>query len=316
MEWFYADGQNRVGPVSEEALREVVMSGKVTADTLVWHEGMSEWQPYGTVADQVGKPAVSNEPLASTPTSGGSVDPYAAPESSLHEERGGGPGGLLPSPRSNGAGAALRWWSWGWDTFKADAGNWVVTGIIIFAVLIGLNIIPIIGPIIGNVLYFLMLSGFFLMASAADRGESISAGDVFQGFSHRPGAILAVLGIYLGAMFVGGFGIAAIAGVGGGEQGVVIGIVILVILMIPLGMAVGFTPALLSLHTELGVAEAMQMSFFGCLKNILPFIVWGLLMIPLAIPVILTCGLGYLVLIPVMMLSMYKSYKDVFLEVA
>jgi uncharacterized RDD family membrane protein YckC len=50
MDWFYADGTNRAGPVSDETLRELVRIGKITATTLVWREGMSNWQPYGTVA--------------------------------------------------------------------------------------------------------------------------------------------------------------------------------------------------------------------------------------------------------------------------
>jgi uncharacterized RDD family membrane protein YckC len=50
MDWFYADGTNRAGPISDETLRELVRIGKITATTLVWREGMSNWQPYGTLS--------------------------------------------------------------------------------------------------------------------------------------------------------------------------------------------------------------------------------------------------------------------------
>ncbi|NCC51575.1 MAG: RDD family protein [Spartobacteria bacterium] len=50
MEWYYVDAGERQGPVSEEAFAELAATGRITAETLVWHEGMTEWQPYNTVA--------------------------------------------------------------------------------------------------------------------------------------------------------------------------------------------------------------------------------------------------------------------------
>jgi len=47
--WYYADGGRQVGPIEETALDELVRSGLVRDDTLVWREGMPNWQPHGTV---------------------------------------------------------------------------------------------------------------------------------------------------------------------------------------------------------------------------------------------------------------------------
>lgn len=49
MTWYYADGGRQVGPIEESALDELVRSGLVRDDTLVWREGMPNWQPHGTV---------------------------------------------------------------------------------------------------------------------------------------------------------------------------------------------------------------------------------------------------------------------------
>lgn len=49
MDWYYVEDGTRVGPLSQEALREQAESGRVSEETLVWHEGMSEWEPYGIV---------------------------------------------------------------------------------------------------------------------------------------------------------------------------------------------------------------------------------------------------------------------------
>jgi hypothetical protein len=47
--WFYAAGGQQQGPVSEAQLRDLIARGTVTADTLVWSEGMAAWQRAGEV---------------------------------------------------------------------------------------------------------------------------------------------------------------------------------------------------------------------------------------------------------------------------
>ena len=47
MEWFYAVGTDRKGPVSDEEFQRLVSQGVITSGTLVWREGMANWQPHG-----------------------------------------------------------------------------------------------------------------------------------------------------------------------------------------------------------------------------------------------------------------------------
>lgn len=61
--WFYAyEGQQR-GPYPEIQLREFIATGAVTADTLVWTEGMANWQRAGEIPGLMsmppGAPAIS-----------------------------------------------------------------------------------------------------------------------------------------------------------------------------------------------------------------------------------------------------------------
>lgn len=49
MSWYYASGDQQLGPVSDEELNGLVQQGTVTEATLVWKEGMSDWVPYSTV---------------------------------------------------------------------------------------------------------------------------------------------------------------------------------------------------------------------------------------------------------------------------
>lgn len=45
MNWHYAENGQQQGPVSDEELRQLLQTGRITADTLVWHEGMPDWLP-------------------------------------------------------------------------------------------------------------------------------------------------------------------------------------------------------------------------------------------------------------------------------
>lgn len=46
MEYYYSDGQNQFGPVSLEDLRT-----KIDANTLVWHDGMPNWDKASNVEE-------------------------------------------------------------------------------------------------------------------------------------------------------------------------------------------------------------------------------------------------------------------------
>jgi uncharacterized RDD family membrane protein YckC len=49
MQWYYAVGDQRNGPVSDAEFGQLVQNGTIRSDTLVWREGMSSWQPYSTL---------------------------------------------------------------------------------------------------------------------------------------------------------------------------------------------------------------------------------------------------------------------------
>src|SRR5690349_24364732 len=47
MDWYYAAGTDRKGPISEEEFQQLVQQGVITSQTLVWREGFADWRPYG-----------------------------------------------------------------------------------------------------------------------------------------------------------------------------------------------------------------------------------------------------------------------------
>ena len=48
-EWYYADGQERRGPVTTDDLKAMLADRRVGPDQLVWRAGMADWQPAGQV---------------------------------------------------------------------------------------------------------------------------------------------------------------------------------------------------------------------------------------------------------------------------
>jgi hypothetical protein len=74
MEWYFADGDEQRGPISETEFFDLVRTGVVRADTLVWCETMPDWRPYGEVAAQAApaydmggaRPMYGHEPVGET----------------------------------------------------------------------------------------------------------------------------------------------------------------------------------------------------------------------------------------------------------
>ena len=56
----------------------------------------------------------------------------------------------------------------------------------------------------------------------------------------------------------------------------------------------------------------MKESFSGCLKNIVPFLLYGVVLFVAAIVAAIPLGLGWLVLGPVIAGSLYASYRDIY----
>ncbi|HEX6811674.1 MAG TPA: DUF4339 domain-containing protein [Planctomycetota bacterium] len=45
--WFYARGRDRLGPVTETMLRQLLGNREIDAETLLWRDGWADWQPLG-----------------------------------------------------------------------------------------------------------------------------------------------------------------------------------------------------------------------------------------------------------------------------
>jgi len=53
MDWHYSSNKQQKGPVNGTQLQVLYREGKVGQNTLVWREGMAEWQPYSGLSGEI-----------------------------------------------------------------------------------------------------------------------------------------------------------------------------------------------------------------------------------------------------------------------
>ena len=84
-------------------------------------------------------------------------------------------------------------------------------------------------------------------------------------------------------------------------------------LLLPVMAAAWFAPLLVIFHQE-GVIDSMKSSLFACVKNFLPLLVYSVGLFFLAIVATLPILLGWLVLGPMISISVYTGYRDIYLK--
>jgi uncharacterized membrane protein len=173
------------------------------------------------------------------------------------------------------------------------------------------------------------VAGLILGCRDLDVGNQLKISHVFAGFQNRAGpliglgAINLILTILLVVIMFGGMYAVGSLDLEALETGqisdqelmsMILAGLVMTLFMMPLLMLFWFAPALIVLHDDVGIIEAMKLSFLGCIKNVLPFLIYGLVGLLLMILASIPFGLGWLVLGPVLFGTIYASYKDIFLE--
>jgi uncharacterized membrane protein len=257
-------------------------------------------------------------------------DPYAAPEADLVS---GALAGELSDPASHSAGHGWEWITRGFWHFKQNPLAWILTIVIWVVLSIVVSMVPFIGSLVITLLSPVVLAGFMLGCAAQDHGDDFEISHLFAGFSSSVGQLVLVGLLYLigfiiimivMTLFGGGVMFGMMGGMDAMENpdptmlssAAGVGSVILMMLVafglsIPLMMAYWFAPALIAME-GLSAMAAMKLSFAGCLKNIIPFLVYGIVMMIIFVIGSIPVGLGLLVVMPVITASIYTAYRDIY----
>ena len=237
----------------------------------------------------------------------------------------------IPAPAFNGnsrvvpPGNAFDWLRQGWALFAANPGLWIGLTIVLLVIVLGVQIVPLVGTLAAHLLMPVLGAGLLLVCRKIDEGGSVQIDDLFAGFKQNAGPLVMVGVLYMLAMLaivviviaVGGGSVAGgllsaqPAGLGVIFGGLMLSLLLSLALSVPVVMAIWFAPALVFFNNMQPV-EALKASFEACMKNVLAFLVYGLIVLVLAFFAALPVGLGFLVLIPVLAGSVYAAYRDVF----
>ena len=240
--------------------------------------------------------------------------------------------GFAPEGRVRDAGQGTAWLGTAWDLFKRAPGIWIALVVIYIVLAMVLSFIPMIGQLALTLLGPVFMGGILLGCKALDDGQELRIEHLFAGFQTKLGPLLTLGALYVGGLILIGivvfglvamlFGASALASLGsnssGMQAGAAIGSVLLLtcvalLMVLPLAMAMWFAPALVVFH-DMQPVVAMRSSFFASLKNIMPMLIYGLILMVLAIVATIPFGLGWLILLPVLMASSYTAYRDIYIQ--
>lgn len=260
-------------------------------------------------------------------------NPYAAPRTHVEDVTEPSPDGdFIFEGRSVAAGNGWKWIADAWAFMSGQRLTFLGVFLLMWLVQLALNFVPIIGPIASTFLVPFFVAGIVLGCDAVRRGEALEVGHLFAGFQRHTNKLLLV-GVVSFAMYIlvaivmvaiigATVGVALFSGTPPNPEEIaaeglilpiLLAVLVVMALSVPITMALLFVPALVVLN-DAEVFPSLRTSFVACLKNVLPFLVWGVAGLVLGIVAMIPLFLGWLLLGPVLGVSLYVSYRDIFYE--
>jgi uncharacterized membrane protein len=257
------------------------------------------------------------------------TDPYAAPRARVADVSTAAPGGnFIPEGQAVGAGNGWQWIVDAWELFRRQPGMWIAIIVVFLVIFFVIGLIPFLGSLAAALLGPVFAGGIVLGCQQLRDGGELEIGHLFAGFKAHT-AKLVMIGVFnvlawvvialIILALVGGSVFAIVMGGGDGAAGrgvaaamsMLLAALIAAALGVPVYMAIWFAPALVALN-DFEPLQAIKTSFGACLKNFVPFLLYGVILFALAIVASIPLGLGWLVLGPVLAASVYTAYRDIF----
>ena len=207
---------------------------------------------------------------------------------------------IAVEPRVVEASRGWEWWPEGYRIFAASPGTWIgiLVVYVVASVLIGL--VPYVGDLGQSLLTPVFVGGMMVGCRAVDRGEPLRISHLFEGFQGAHFVQLVVVGavnvaLVLALKLLGGDGLMGnmaldklasgadpMAGLAGSALAMsATALLVLLVVMVAatvIAMLNWFAPALITLR-GLRAVEAMKLSFVACLRNWVPFLVYGIIVV-------------------------------------
>ncbi len=234
-----------------------------------------------------------------------------------------------PEGRVVDAGRGWAWWTEAWQLFTRQALMWLALALILIVGMGVVGLVPVLGGLATALVTPAFIASWMLAVRKVQGGGMLEVADLFTCFKgERLTPLLVVGAVLIGAVLVigvvaGVLGVGAVIGmaVGGAREnvggmmaaagaGLLALLVVLVVAMV-VSLVLWFAPGLV-VFRQMAPIDALRTSALAVLKNWLPCLVYGLVYIAAAIVASIPFGLGWLVLIPLTLISIATSYQDVF----
>lgn len=239
-------------------------------------------------------------------------------------------GHLLPTHNKLPAGQGIEWLKQAWELFKKDFIIWLVLMVVWLIAIFIVSFIPFIGSLAVSLATPAIIAGFFYAAHQAHQGNKVQFEDVFYGFKNKLEPLLILGAIQLGFYFalalvtilgvtLGGVALFASAAADSTASMLVtmalaaVGTLVLILISIPFSMAMLYAPLLVLLH-DMTATQALSRSFKACLSNWLPWLLFSIVVTVLFMLSALTLFIGAIVIAVLCVISVYLSYRSVFLK--
>jgi hypothetical protein len=223
-----------------------------------------------------------------------------------------------------GASRGASWFAQSFRLFRQKPFAWIGLCAGWIVITLGLFVIPLIGGVIANFLQPVFFASFAITALRQMAGEPIVMGDLFLGFKHnfrsqlQLGAILLIVEIAVFAlMALLGLPVAGdgdrftvneyVEALQGKEWILLIGFAVTVAVK----GALWFAPQLIALH-DMSTAHAMRWSLYAALANLGAMVVYGVTLLVIFFAALIPWALGLMVVLPMMVISTYIGYREVF----
>lgn len=257
-------------------------------------------------------------------------NPYAPPVTRVadHEESlPADSGQFIPYGRSLPPGRGVGWIGDAWRLLRGQPGMWAAALILLFIVYIVLSLIPLVNIVLQLLMPF-VYAGIAMAADQQRRTGTFELGALLAGFNKNPLSLLAVSGVVILAVVV--FVVVLAIFIGAQAFGLALrsgqpdpslflsarfwfAFLVAFAFMVPVSFATYLAPQLIVLHDQPALT-AMKMSLVGCFKNILPGIVFFFCIIVLLVVSTIPLFLGLLITLPIMVITNYTIYRDIFVE--
>lgn len=223
------------------------------------------------------------------------------------------------------AGRGALWLAEAFKLFRGKPMAWIGLCMGWIVITFGLILVPLIGGVVANFLQPVFFASFAIAAYRQTQGEPVVMGDLFSGFRRNLRslinlgallliaeiaifALMALLGLPMAGADDGSFTMGEYVQMLKGKEWILaVGFLLTVVVK----GALWFAPPLIAFH-GMTTSHAIRWSAYAALANLGAMMVYGATLLGIFFLGLLPWALGLLVVIPVMAISTFIGYREVF----